>query len=111
MEKTIFEKIIAKEIPSEIIFENSDTIVINDNQPQAPVHCIVITRKRFCNIVEMEPSIFGSVQQAIIETVRIKGISRSGYRIVTNVGENGRQSVAHLHFHVLGGVQLSSRIG
>ena len=40
MEKTIFEKIIAKEIPSEIIFENSDTIVINDNQPQAPVHCI-----------------------------------------------------------------------
>ena len=111
MTKTIFEKIIDGEIPSTVIYENEGVIVINDISPQAPIHCLVITKHRYANIEDIDVSDFSYVQDAIKHTTKTLNISESGYRVVTNIGSDGGQSVPHLHFHILGGKRLSTKIG
>lgn len=111
MENTVFEKIILREIPAEIIHEDEHIIVIEDNQPQAPVHCLAITKTAYKDFSELDPKVFSALQEAIIKTAEITGITETGYRVVTNVGVDGGQSVFHLHFHILGGTRLNSTIG
>ena len=102
----VFCKIVNEEIPSDIIYEDEDVIAFNDLDPQAPIHFLVIPKKHIESIATLEESdskIISQVFAAIKKIANDKGLDDKGYRVVTNVGKDGGQTVPHLHFHVLGG--------
>nr|MCR4941764.1 histidine triad nucleotide-binding protein [Campylobacter sp.] len=103
---TIFEKIVAGEIPCNKVLENEKFLAFNDINPKAPIHILIIPKKHFENIQEFDPALMGEMLSFIQELARLMGLDKSGYRLVTNCGENSGQEVMHLHFHMLGGAKL-----
>ncbi len=106
MSDCIFCKIIAGEIPSPRVYEDDKIIVINDLNPGAPVHALVIPKEHSENILTAKPEIVSYVHAKLPELVKLLGVEEKGFRIVINTGEEGGQSVPHLHFHILGGKEL-----
>ena len=107
--KTLFQKIIDREIPAKIEFEDDRCIVIHDIEPQAPVHLLVIPKKlipRISEAVLEDALLMGHLLVVGKEVARTLELDE-GFRIVINCGENGGESVPHLHVHVLGGRKLS----
>ncbi|XP_019871611.1 histidine triad nucleotide-binding protein 1-like [Aethina tumida] len=104
---TIFDKIISKEIPADIIFENDKCLAFNDINPQAPVHFLVIPKKQIPMLDDATSSDVEILGELLI-TAKTLGKERcpEGYRLVINNGREGCQSVYHLHIHILGGRQL-----
>ena len=108
----LFCKIIAGEIPSAKVFENEHVYAFRDINPQAPVHVLVVPKEHICcadAINGENSSLVAHVFEAIPQIAKETGLT-NGYRVITNVGEDGRQSVKHLHFHVLGGKLLSEKM-
>ncbi|MEG0895581.1 MAG: histidine triad nucleotide-binding protein [Oscillospiraceae bacterium] len=108
----IFCKIIAGEIPSSKVFENEKVLAFKDINPQAPVHIIVIPKQHIKSMDEINESncnILCDIGLAISQIAKEQGLE-NGYRVITNVGEDGAQSVKHLHFHILGGVKLTEKL-
>ena len=106
---TIFKKIIDKEIPAKIVYEDEEFLAFHDIQPQAKVHVIVIPKKEIKNldaVTEEDLIILGKLQLAISKIAKTLGLSEDGYRVVTNINDNGGQTVYHLHYHILGGQKL-----
>lgn len=106
---TIFDKIIAGEIPCKKVFENDDVLAFHDVNPQAPVHVLVIPKVRsshFHELKEQDSAITGKLFKYVAEVANILELDESGYRIVVNNGRHGQQSVDYLHVHILGGRQL-----
>jgi len=106
---TIFSKIIAREIPADIVYETDTVLAFRDIQPQAPVHVLVIPKKpvrSLAHAASEDASLMGELMLACGEVARREGLEAGGYRVVTNIGDRGGQSVHHLHFHVLGGRQM-----
>lgn len=112
MSDCLFCKIIAGEIPSAKVYENDAVFAFRDIQPQAPVHVLIVPKKHIASVDEVTPEnseIVRRVMEAIPEVAKALGL-RNGYRVITNVGEDGCQSVRHLHFHLLGGAKLPERM-
>lgn len=106
---TVFKKIIDKEIPAKIIYEDDDVIAFEDIAPVVKVHVLVIPKKEIKNldaVTEEDLIILGKLQLAISKIAKNLGLSEDGYRIVTNINDNGGQTVYHLHYHILGGQKL-----
>ncbi|ADB15268.1 histidine triad (HIT) protein [Pirellula staleyi DSM 6068] len=104
MSKTIFQRIIDKEIPANIVYEDSLCLAFHDVSPQAPVHVLVIPKKPIVNLADFDDGdqALGGHLLWVIKVVAEKlGVDKSGYRVVANVGPDGGQSVDHLHFHIL----------
>ncbi|MEG1426491.1 MAG: histidine triad nucleotide-binding protein [Oscillospiraceae bacterium] len=109
----LFCKIVAGNIPSQKVYEDESVLAFYDIEPQAPVHVLIIPKKHISSVAELTEEDASTV--AHIFTVAAK-LSRElhldgGFRIVTNSGKNGAQSVKHLHFHLLGGRQLTGLMG
>jgi len=105
---TIFEKIIAREIPAKIIWEDDDTIAFHDVNPQAPVHVLIIPRQVFAThdeIKEEDRELLGHLHVVAVKLAKQLGID-NGYRLVVNCKEPAGQTVPHLHMHLLGGRDL-----
>lgn len=103
---TIFAKIIAKEIPAEIVYEDDRCLAFRDIAAQAPTHVLVIPKKPIVSIETLEDGdaeLMGHLWKTIRDVARQEGLAESGYRVVVNCGGDGGQSVDHLHFHLLGG--------
>lgn len=106
---TLFEKIAARQIPADIVYEDDLVVAFRDIHPQSPVHVLVVPRKAIPRIAEA-----GSVDHALIghlvlkaaEVARRLGLESTGYRLVINNGRDGGESVPHLHVHLLGGRSL-----
>ncbi|MDD3264432.1 MAG: histidine triad nucleotide-binding protein [Dehalococcoidales bacterium] len=114
MEDCVFCKIVKGEIPCDKVYEDDQIIVFNDIHPQAPVHLLVIPKKHIKSIAVMNEKDVALVGQMVNIATRIAaaaGISAKGFRLVTNSGEEGGQVVPHLHWHILGGRQLSGELG
>lgn len=111
MENCLFCKIIRGEIPSTKVYEDENTYAFRDINPQAPTHVVVVPKKHMANFNEgCETENMTAMLAAVVacqEVAKITGISESGYRVITNCGADACQSVKHLHFHVLGGKQMS----
>jgi histidine triad (HIT) family protein len=108
-EKTIFKQIIDKEIPAEILYEDERCLAFNDVAPKAPVHVLVIPKKEIASIDAMDSKdaeLLGHLW-IVIRDLAAQLELNSGYRVVVNCGEQGGQTVDHLHFHLLGGRMLS----
>lgn len=106
---TIFARIIAGEIPADKVYEDEHVVAFRDVHPQAPVHVLIVPRKALVNVAHAGPEdaeLLGRCLLAAAEVARKLGIENSGYRLVTNVGVDGGQSVYHLHVHLLGGRAL-----
>lgn len=103
---TIFTKIIEREIPATIVYEDDDIIAFNDIKPLAPVHILVVSKKEIPTINDIEvkdAELVGKMYLAIKKIAAKTGISEKGYRVITNCNEYGGQEVFHLHMHILGG--------
>ena len=111
MSETIFSKIIRKEIPANIVFENETVLAFKDINPQAPVHVLIIPKEEIATTREISgqfhAKLLGELFDAANEIARKFGIEKEGFRIVINCGENGGQEVYHLHMHLLGGRKLN----
>lgn len=111
---TIFKKIIDKEIPADIVYEDDVCLAFRDIQPRKPVHLLVIPKKEIPSLADLTPEdaeIMGHVMVKITEVAKAAGLQDSGYRVITNIGRDGGQEVPHLHFHVLGGEPVGPLIG
>lgn len=105
----IFCKLINKEIPAKIIFEDENLLAFHDISPQAPTHFLVIPKKHIVDIDKTsaeDKTLLGEILYRATEIARSLGLNKDGFRIVNNMGELGGQTVFHLHFHVLGGRQM-----
>jgi len=110
MTDTIFTKIINKEIPADILYEDDDVLAFKDVSPQAPVHFLVIPKiqiKTLNDIKESHAVLIGKMTITAQKIAKEQGIADDGYRVVMNCNEYGGQTVYHIHMHVLGGRQLS----
>lgn len=102
----IFCKIIKGEIPSKSIFENSDAIVFEDINPQAPVHLLAVPKIHFSGVDEIDDKNSSSLPglfKAVREAAKINNLSDDGYRLIINSGKAAGQLVFHMHIHILGG--------
>lgn len=103
----LFCRIVAGEIPATLLAETPLAVAFRDIAPTAPVHVLVIPRRHVGSLAEVvDPVELGEVLSLAARVAEQEGLSASGYRVVTNVGADGGQSVGHLHFHVLGGRAL-----
>ena len=102
----LFCKIVNKEIPSNIVAENDDFLAFHDINPKAPVHILAIPKQHVDSFHDVDASIMSGMSEFIKEVAVKMGIDKTGYRVITNIGEDGGQEVKHLHFHILGGAKL-----
>lgn len=108
MDKTIFQKIIDREIPSEILYEDDLCIVIRDIAPKAPVHLLVIPKKLITKLSEssdQDSQLLGHLMKIVKKMAKEFGID-DAFNVVINNGENAGQTVFHLHIHILGGGEV-----
>jgi histidine triad (HIT) family protein len=102
----IFCRIVAKELPSTVVYETDDVLAFRDINPQAPTHVVVIPKAHYpdaASLAEADPALAGAVLAAAAAVARQEGVAESGYRLVFNTGPDAGQSVFHVHCHVLGG--------
>lgn len=109
MENCLFCRIIAGEIPSTKVYEDDDILAFRDIAPQAPTHILVIPKQHICGVDGMtaeNAAVVSKIFAKIAEIAANENLT-NGYRVVSNVGEDGGQTVRHLHFHILGGKKLN----
>lgn len=107
---TLFEKIIAREIPAEIVFEDDQCLAFRDISPQAPIHILIIPKKTIARIAAAQAddkSLLGHLLLTAAEIARRENIAPTGYRLVINNGPHGGETVPYLHIHLLGGRHLN----
>ncbi len=102
----LFCKIVNKEIPANTILENDEFIAFHDINPKAPVHVLAIPKLHVESFNEVQPQTMADITTFIQDVAKELNIDKSGYRVITNIGDNGGQEVKHLHFHILGGAKL-----
>ena len=108
-EPTLFQKIIAREIPADIVYEDGLCLCFHDIAPQAPVHLLLIPKKPITRIALAESGdqeLLGHLMLKVGEIARQEGYEEEGFRVIINNGQNGGEAVPHLHLHLLGGRQL-----
>lgn len=109
MPTSLFEKIISRELPADIVLETEHALVFRDIEPQAPIHLLAVPKKRFHRIAEVpdtESDLLGKVLLAAKLAAHEAGLDQEGYRLVINNGPNGGETVPHLHIHILGGRKM-----
>ncbi len=111
MSDCLFCKIIAGEIPGNTVFENDKVYAFRDINPQAPVHVLVVPKKHMDNILQCDAETAAALTDAVQQIAASEGVAESGFRLVSNCGRDGAQSVNHLHIHLMGGKQLPERMG
>lgn len=113
MEDCVFCKIIKKEIPADIVYEDDEILSFKDINPAAPIHILVIPKKHIKSLAELEKedeALIGKIYTIINKVADGQGVKEKGYRVIVNCGEDGGQEVGHLHFHLLAGKKLGEKI-
>jgi histidine triad (HIT) family protein len=105
----LFCRIVAGEVPADVVHETERTLAFRDITPQAPVHVLVVPRDHYpdaASVADADPSLLTEVLTAAVAVARQEGLD-GGYRLVANTGDDGGQTVHHLHVHMLGGRRLA----
>lgn len=108
---SIFTKIINREIPADIVYENDKVIAFKDINPAAPIHILVVPKKEISTINDIKPEdkdLLWEIYLSIAHITKELGIAEEGYRIISNCNKFGGQEIFHLHFHILGGKMLGA---
>jgi histidine triad (HIT) family protein len=110
MSANVFEKIIAREIPAEIVYEDDLVLAFRDNSPKAPTHLLIVPKKNIPRMAEVKPEDAKALGHLLLKAAEVAekaGLKKTGYRLVINNGADGGESVPHLHCHILGGRRLA----
>ena len=110
MSKTLFEKIIAREIPATILYEDDKVIAFRDVKPQAPTHVLIIPKKPIPRIAEASPEdhqVLGHLLLKAAAVAKELGLTQNGFRLVFNNGPDAGEAVPHLHCHIIGGRKMN----
>jgi histidine triad (HIT) family protein len=110
MTDCIFCKIIGREIPARVVYEDDDLLAFEDIKPQAPVHILIIPKDHFASLAEasdQKGALLGRLLLRARDIARQKNLEPTGYRVVLNTGRDSGQEVAHLHVHLLGGRRMA----
>jgi len=111
MSDCLFCRIIAGEIPGTPVFENDKVYAFRDINPQAPVHVLIVPKRHMDNILGCD----GETAAALVDAAQViaarEGVDKSGFRLISNCGKDGAQSVNHLHVHLIGGRKLPEKMG
>lgn len=113
-EECIFCRIVAGEVPSDIVYQDEDFLAFRDISPQAPTHVLIIPKTHITSLAELIEGQQGLAGRLIILAKNLaekEGIVKRGYRLVINCGPEGGQVVPHLHLHLIGGRKLTDRLG
>ena len=115
MSDCVFCKIVSGQIPAKIVYEDSQVIAFHDLHPVAPVHVLIVPRHHAGDILELarDPegcAVMAAVLQAVPQVAGCLGVADGGFRLINNCGENGGQTVRHVHFHLIGGSRLGPRM-
>ena len=110
MNDCLFCKIIAGEIPSGKVYEDDKVYAFRDINPQAPVHVLIVPKKHCDNILQCDAETAAALTEAVRAIAAQEGVAESGFRVVSNCGRDGAQSVNHLHIHLLGGAPLTEKM-
>ena len=113
MEDCLFCKIVNKEIPSTIVYEDDEILAFKEINPIEPVHILVIPKKHFndiSEITEKDANLIAKIHLVINKIAKEQGIADTGYRIINNCKEDAGQEVKHLHFHLIGGKKLGTKM-
>jgi len=114
MSQTLFEKIVAREIPATIVYEDDLVLAFRDIKPQAPAHVLIIPKKPIPRLAEASPEdhkILGHLLLKAAEVAKNLGLTQSGFRLVFNNGPDAGEAVPHLHCHILGGRRITRPTG
>ncbi len=109
MSATIFDRILSREIAADIVFEDDDILAFRDIAPQAPIHVLFIPKRRIATLDDLQVSdqaLMGKLIGAATTYARTEGFASNGYRVVINCGDDGGQSVNHIHLHLLAGRRM-----
>ena len=108
----LFCKIIKGEIPSTKVYEDESVIAFKDLNPQAPVHILVVPKKHYENVLDVEENdnIISKIYLAINKIAKQEGFEKTGFRVINNCGKDAGQTVMHMHFHVIAGKKLGENI-
>ena len=110
MSQTLFEKIIARQIPADIVYEDDAVLAFRDIHPQAPTHILIVPKKPIPRIAEAgveDQNLLGQLLMSAARVAKLAGLEKSGYRLVVNNGPDGGETVPHLHCHILGGRHMA----
>ena len=113
-EECLFCRIVAGELPSDIVYQDEDFLAFRDIEPQAPKHIIIIPKAHITSLAVLTKQQEGLVGRSIMLAKKLaerEGIAESGYRLAINCGSEGGQVVPHLHLHLIGGRKLSDQLG
>ena len=109
MSETLFSKVINREIPADIVYEDDEVLAFRDINPQAPTHVLVIPKVHIATVNDIQPEqaeLIGKMVLAAQQIAKQEGIAEDGYRLAINCNQHGCQEVFHLHLHLIGGKQL-----
>lgn len=109
MDDCLFCKIVSKEIPAEIVYEDDQVLAFKDINPAAPVHVLLVTKEHIASLNDIsayQKELMGHLQFVASKVAQDMGIAQEGYRMVLNCGKWGGQEIMHIHFHLLGGKEL-----
>lgn len=109
-QECLFCRIAAREIPADILHVSETVVAFRDVDPKAPTHILLIPKEHIVSVDDIEDrhaGLLADIVQTAQHLARTEGIDRSGWRLVTNVGQDGGQAVFHLHFHLLGGRRMA----
>lgn len=113
MDDCIFCKIIKGEIPCKKVYEDEYCLAFYDINPQMPVHIVVAAKRHVSSVLGFQPedaAFLGGIQLAIAKIARQLGLTENGFRVINNCGKDAKQSVPHLHYHILAGGEMGERI-
>ncbi len=113
-EECIFCRIVAGELPGDIVYQDEDFLAFRDIMPKAPVHVLIIPKTHITSVAELtegQEKLAGRLMIIANKLAEKEGIARKGYRLAINCGSEGGQVVPHLHLHLLGGRQMDARLG
>ena len=113
-EECLFCRIIAGELPSDIVYQDEDFLAFRDIEPQAPKHVLIVPKTHITSLAQLAEEQQGLVGRLVVLAKNLaekEGIAKSGYRLVINCGPEGGQLVPHLHLHLIGGRRLSGKLG
>ena len=109
----VFCRIVAGELPSDILYQDDEVMAFRDINPLAPIHVLIIPKRHINSLADLsegETQIIGHMAEVANRLARQEGVAEKGYRLVVSSGEDGGQVVSHLHMHLLGGRRLSDRL-
>ena len=110
MSEDLFLKIIARDIPAQVVYETEDVLAFRDINPQAPLHVLIVPKRRIRTINDIEPGdeeLVGKLFSAARNIAKAAGVDKAGYRVVMNCNEAAGQTVFHIHLHLLGGRRMT----